>query len=82
MAKEPHNIMKGGESYNADNEQLFSCACGYGVHDDNNEVMNQIIAFYRDMNGMLTLWVPTQLMVEVLVQARSLLQQQTMASTP
>ena len=34
MAKEPYNIMEGGESKNADNEQLFSCACEYGVHDD------------------------------------------------
>jgi hypothetical protein len=60
----------------------FRALAGMVYMMTNNEVMNQIIAFYRDMNGMLTLWVPTQLMVEVLVQARSLLQQQTMASTP
>jgi hypothetical protein len=60
----------------------FRALAGMVYMMTNNEVMNQIIGFYRDMNGMLTLWVPTQLMVEVLVQARSLLQQQTMASTP
>jgi hypothetical protein len=60
----------------------FRALAGMVYMMTNNEVMNQIIAFYRDMNGMLTLWVPTQLMAEVLVQARSLLQQQTMASTP
>jgi hypothetical protein len=60
----------------------FRALAGMVYMMTNNEVMNQIIAFYRDMNGMLTLWVPTQLMVEVLVQARSLLQQQRMASTP
>jgi hypothetical protein len=60
----------------------FRALAGMVYMMTNNEVMNQIIAFYRDMNGMLTLWVPTQLRVEVLVQARSLLQQQTMASTP
>lgn len=60
----------------------FRALAGMVYMMTNNEVMNQIIAFYRDMNGMLTLWVPTQLMVEVLVQARSLLKQQTMASTP
>ncbi len=34
MEKEPYKIMKGGGAENAENEQLFSCASEYGIHDD------------------------------------------------
>ena len=41
----------------------FRALAGMVYMMTNNEILNQIIAFYGDMNGMLTLWVPTQLMV-------------------
>lgn len=49
MEKEPYKIMKGGERIM---NKYFRASMVYMM--TNNEVMNQIIAFYRDMNGMLT----------------------------
>ena len=46
----------------------------------NMEVMNQVIAFNRDMNGMLTFTGSYLTYGNVLVQRKSPLQQQMMAS--
>jgi 6-phosphogluconolactonase len=50
----------------------------------NNEVMNQIIAFYKEMNGMLTFVgsYPTYGRGTGTIQWKFPLQQQTMVSIP
>ena len=48
----------------------------------NMEAMNAVIAFYRDMNGMLTFVGSYPTYGKVPVQRRSQLQHQTMESIP
>jgi 6-phosphogluconolactonase len=54
MEKEPYKIMKGEEILMRKMNHYFRVRTSMVYMMTNNEVMNQVISFYRDMNGMLT----------------------------